>query len=72
MLPTGQADIVRPGCRADLDSLADNSQMNEVLQGLDGLGDVRAYFNISSLISSTMDTAPSDKRTQTEKIIRAL
>ncbi len=56
---------------AQIESLADNSQMQEVMQGL-GPGDVRAYFNISSLISSLMDIAPADERTQAQKVISAL
>ena len=49
---------------AELDSLADNNQMQEVLQAL-GPGDVRAYLDVSSLINSI-------KRPQAEKVIRAL
>ncbi|GAF75648.1 unnamed protein product, partial [marine sediment metagenome] len=56
---------------AQIESLADNSQMQEVMQGL-GPGDVRAYLDVSSLINSMMDTVPADEKAQAQKVISAL
>ncbi len=57
---------------AQLDSLADNSQMNEILQGLEGPADIIAYFNINSLISSLMDIIPVEARARAQTMITAL